>query len=249
RESGHATVDVEGDARTVEDKTIVSADLIHVNDGEFMVAGESLEHVDALAAFVQIVGRRGNIKQDASSLPDEFGDRIAIVHALRPEIFVVPTIFANGDSQLLAVKSEIRLRARGLKITRLVENIVGGKKHFLLLEGDVTVGEKRGAIRGEFSGRFLRFADVADDCGHGHAGGEALKLFEIALDEGGTFDEILRRIAAQAEFGKNDEVGGAGFRFAGHLQHAGGISREIADGWIELGQSYLHGERSAYEGG
>src|SRR5579863_879671 len=165
-------VRVEGQAGAVENEAVIAANLIDVDDGDFVMAREGAQHVSAEIAFVEIVGRGRNIDKDSSSLPDQFGDGIALVEALRPKLFVVPTILANGDAELLAGVFEIGLRARGLEIAGLIENVVSGEKHFALAEGDFAVAKKRGAIGGGFAGLDLRFANVADDGGNGHFGGE-----------------------------------------------------------------------------
>jgi len=246
REGGEFSIGGDGEARAIEDEAVVAADLIDVNDGDFVMSRRGSKHVDAQAALIKIIGRRRNIEENCSSLPDKLGDGIAFIEALNPEFLVVPAIFANGDAELLALKQEIRLRTRGLKITRFVEDVVGGEKQFALFELNFTIGEKRGAIRGRLAGIVLGFADVTDDGRHGHFFGEAGEFFLIALEEFGTLDEILRRIAAEAKFGENDKAGAARFCRRGHFQHARGIAGEIADGGIELGEGYFHRTESAY---
>src|SRR6185437_14574362 len=237
---------VEADAGTVENETVVAADLIDVDDGNFVMAREGAEHVGAEVALVEIVGRGGDVNEDVSSLPYELGDGIAIVEALRPIIFVVPGVFADGDAELLVGEFDIGLRARGLEVTGFVENIVSGEKHFALAKSDFAVAKERGAIRGRLAGLDLGFANVTDDGGKRHFGGKFAEGGLVAFEEGGTFDEILRRVAAEAEFGKDDEVSGAGFCVGGHFEHAGGVAEEVADGWIELGESDFHVEESGY---
>ncbi len=65
--------------------------------------------------------------------------------------------------------------------------------------------------------------------------GEAHEFLLIAFDEGGAFDEILRGVAADAEFGKDGEFGAAGLGFGGEFEDAFGIAFEVADGGVELG--------------
>jgi len=57
----------------------------------------------------------------------------------------------------------------------------------------------------------------------------------IAFGEGGALDEILRRVAADAEFGEDGEFGAAGFGFRGEFEDARGIAFEVSDGGVELG--------------
>ena len=71
-----------------------------------MFAGDSLQHVVAERAFVNCVGRRGEIQKQATSLPDNFRYGVAIVEAVGPEAFVVPAVFADGDAELFGVERE-----------------------------------------------------------------------------------------------------------------------------------------------
>jgi hypothetical protein len=66
-------------------------------------------------------------KNPGASLADELGGGIAVVEALDPEIFAVPTVFTDGDAQIFGTELEGMLRVRGLKVARLVENVVGGR--------------------------------------------------------------------------------------------------------------------------
>jgi hypothetical protein len=68
----------------------------------------------------------------------------------------------------------------------------------------------------------------------------------IAFGKSGALDEVLGRVAAEAQFRKDGHLGSTGFRFARQIKDARPIPFEIADGWIELRQSDLHLEEIAY---
>ena len=67
----------------------------------------------------------------------------------------------------------------------------------------------------------------------------------VVLDEGWALDEILRRVAADAEFREDGDVGAGGVSLAGHGEDAGGVAVEVADGGVELGEGDFHGEAKA----
>ena len=60
--------------------------------------------------------------------------------------------------------------------------------------------------------------------GSGDFRGQAGEFFAVAFEEAGPLEQIERKIAADAEFGEDGEVGAAGFGLAGQLQDAGGIA-------------------------
>jgi hypothetical protein len=60
------------------------------------------------------------------------------------------------------------------------------------------------------------------------------------LDEGGSFQQILRRIAAQAQLRENGEIRSALLSLLGKRQNSRSISREIAYRGVELREGYFH---------
>jgi hypothetical protein len=60
------------------------------------------------------------------------------------------------------------------------------------------------------------------------------------INKGGPFQQILGRIAAQAQLGENREIRPALLRLLGKRQNSGSISTEIAYRGIELREGYFH---------
>ena len=83
-------------------------------------------------------------------------------------------------------------------------------------------------------------ASVTDDSGKGHLGGDMFQSFVIAIDEGRTFQEIEREIAAEAEFRKDGKFGAALFGLRRKAQDASRVSIKIAYCGIELSERYFH---------
>ncbi len=136
----------ESHAGAIKDQAVIAADLIHVNDGTAMVDSDGAQHLKPQASFVDGVRRGGDIQKNGSSLRDDFGDGVAIIAAIGPEILIVPDVFANGDAQLLVSEPIDGLSISRLKIADFIENVVGGQKHFALLENHSAFADERGFI-------------------------------------------------------------------------------------------------------
>ena len=245
---GDAAVGGERDARAVEDERIVAAHLVDINHGALMGTRQGVQHFETHGAFFDGVRRRGDINDDAGSLRHEIDDRIRLVELLGPEIFVVPDVFADGDAQLLAAERKNLLARRGLEIARLVEDVVGGQQHLVLLEGHAAFGEQSGGVPGGFAGGGMGARGVANQDGQGRFLSERGDGGAVAFEEGRALEQVLRKIAAQAEFGENGQIGAAAFGFGGHVQDAGGVAGEIAYGRIELAEGNFHGPKSRIRG-
>ena len=85
-------------------------------------------------------------------------------------------------------------------------------------------------------------AGKAYDSGKRHAIGDVFESVEIALDEGGAFEEIEREIAADAEFGEDGKFSAAALGLFRKVENAGGVAFKVADSGIELSEGYLHSD-------
>ncbi len=65
--------------------------------------------------------------------------------------------------------------------------------------------------------------------------------FAIAFQEGGAFEQVLGQITTDAKFGKDGQIGAAAGGFMGHIEDAGRVAGEIADGGVELAKGDFHG--------
>src|SRR6202008_1522138 len=102
-----------------KDEAVVAADLVDVNDRDVVFARDGLQHVVPQRTLVERVGGGGDIQQQGTSLPDDLGDRIAVVESLRPEALIVPTILADRDPQVFGLEWEYELVVRGLEVAGL----------------------------------------------------------------------------------------------------------------------------------
>jgi hypothetical protein len=116
----------------------------------------------------------------------------------------------------------------------------------LLYEFDFSIGEECGGVGGGFSGQSIRAGRVSNDRGNGEAFRQAGQFPFVSVDELGALDQVQWQVPAQAKLRKYYEVratlGGA----LGEFQDLGGISGEVANGWIYLGESDFHERAIGY---
>ena len=240
-------VRADGEAGAVEDERVVAADLVDHDDRNAVALGDGGEHVEADLALVAPVGRGGDVDDKRAgafaSLAHEFVDGIDGVEARGPEGLVVPGVFADGEGDAFAAEAEWLLAFGGREVALLVEDIVEGQEHLRLGELDLAVAQERGGISDALAASVLCGSDEAGDDGDGQrggCGGDFLHGFSGAGDEGGFFEEIGGRIAADGEFGEDDEIGVGCGGLVGEIHDFGGVAVEIPDGGIDLCQRDLH---------
>ena len=78
--------------------------------------------------------------------------RIDGVEAARPEVLVVPGVFADGDGEAHAVEFDDLLRTGGQEVALLVEDVVEGQQALVLLEEHVAAVEQDGGVDGGLAG-------------------------------------------------------------------------------------------------
>src|SRR6266487_1768738 len=236
----------EGNAGAVENKAIVAAHLIHVNDWAVMIDGNRAQHFQAQGTLVEGVGRGGHVQQHRSSLLNDFRHRVALIALAGPEILVVPNVLADRDAQLLAAKPKNRLAIRGLKVARFIKDVIGGKQHLALLENHTPPAEQCGFIGDGLACPIRDAPGVAHNGGQRNLGSKLLQSGMVSLDEGGAFEKVLRKIAAQTEFGEYCEIGAALLGLRRQAQDASRVSCKVANCWIELSERYLHARTLEY---
>src|SRR5882672_9095633 len=114
---GNSSVGQDYDASSVEDQTVIAADLIDVDHGPAVRLCECAQHVQTQGPLMDRVGRAGNIDDHRGAFGNQFSDRIAFIERFRPECFIVPDIFTDGDAQVLVAEGEDILSRGRLKIS------------------------------------------------------------------------------------------------------------------------------------
>src|SRR5260370_31329707 len=87
---------------------------------------------------------------------------------------------------------------------------------------------------------------IASEAGKGDLGRQVFQFIHVPVEEGGASQKILRRIPAEAKLGKNSKVRSSLLGLPRQVQDACGIPQEVADGGIELRESYFHAGTLGY---
>ena len=83
-----------------------------------------------------------------------------------------------------ALKGKMSWRVRGLEVARFVEDIVGGEKHFALLEENFAVGDQGGGIGDGLAGVVLASPTKPTSDGSGMDLARRDQFLLVAFDEG-----------------------------------------------------------------
>jgi hypothetical protein len=138
----------------------------------------------------------------------------------------------------------------GLEVAVFVEDVVGGEETFAADGNDgTTVAEGGGVVERAAAAGGVEF-DGADDRGDG-AGrrGDLSEGFGDIRDEAAFEEQIARGIAANREFGEDDEFGPLRDKSGVGRENFPTITGEIADGGIELSETKAHGNNKSGERG
>ena len=261
-EAGRAGDDVtfgrEHDRGAVEDEAVVAADLVDHEDEGVVMLCDGREHALADLRLALIEGRGGDVEDEARMtvegrrlrlpLAHERVDGVDGVELARPEALVVPCVLADGDRERLAVDHGERLRNGGLEVTLLVEDVVEGQQHLLLDECDLAAGEKNGDVTDALAHWRVVGHDRADEergaAGGRGPGGDLVDGLTGAGYEGGLFQEVGWRVAADGEFREDCEVSALFFRTGGVFENLVRVAGEVPHRRVDLRESYLHDIKS-----
>jgi hypothetical protein len=241
RTGNDSPIGCDGETGAIEHQAVIAADLVHHGDGNLVVLRNRRKHLLTEFAFADMERGRGDVQQDLATGAEQVFDRIDAVKAAVPEILVIPGIFTDRKGQFRVVKWEEFLVFRRGKVSALIENVVRWKQSLRLREKNFSVLKKRGRIHDTLARRSFGGTRVADNDGDAmRFFGDLLYCSLIALQEGGVFDKVSRRVAADAEFRKEDKFGASLPRTAGEFHNLGNVARKVADRSIDLPQSNLH---------
>ncbi len=93
---GKVAVGREGERVPVEDKLVIAADQIGVNQGHLEPLGDGAEHGASFDRFARFERRGAQVEQEVDAGPGQFVERAAAVKVTR-QIFRGPQIFADRD--------------------------------------------------------------------------------------------------------------------------------------------------------
>src|SRR5947199_5255142 len=100
----HISRGIYNNARSVENQAVISSDLVHHYDRNFVILGNGGQHVAAKFPLAEPERRRGDIEHEIAARLDQSFNGIKCIKALVPEMFIVPGVFANGERHLFAAE-------------------------------------------------------------------------------------------------------------------------------------------------
>ena len=157
------------------------------------------------------------------------------------DVLVVPEVFADRqpDPQPLVGKAAALLTR--LEVAALVEHVIGRQKAFVDLVQNPTVFEQnRGIERPLALIARIVVHEAANDADAADGGQQAVEAGDVGVDEIFLFDQIVRRVAGDNQFRKNDQVAGLRDGLLDAPAHAPAVVGKIPDNRVDLGQSDLH---------
>ena len=160
------------------------------------------QHVHAESALINRIGRCGDVQQHVSSLLEKLDNWVAVVAAIRPEILVVPRVFANRHAKRLAMKLHGLLFFRRMEITRFIEHVVRGQQHLALLENDFAAAQQRCLVGDRFQRAVLHSAHESNNRRNRQRPGQRLQLFLVSIDKSRPLEQILGWVSTEAELRK-----------------------------------------------
>ncbi len=228
-------------ARSIEQQTVVPANLVHHRHGNPLIFCNRRQHVMSQLPLPKPEWRSRNIEHEIAARSYQFFDRIDAIKPPVPETLVVPGVFANGQSHLLVTQAEQMLARGGSKIAHLIEDVIGWQQHLRLDELDAPIAQQRRRVHNFFAG--LRFCGSHSPANHRNTFRLRSNAFHGGAARGHKrrqFDQITRRISRHSEFRKKNQAS-AGFpRLLRKLNDFGGVASKVPNCGVDLTQGDLH---------
>ncbi len=214
-------VRVERKGSAVEDQFVLAADQVGVDGRNAGGSDPVAEHLRPLVMLFQVAGRgiehqhqlgaRPGCQFEGAGLPDVGADVDAAAHA--------------------AERDDARLPA-GVEITLLVEDLVVRQADLAVHRLFRPVLDNRGGVVAAAVALFRVADDQSDAAG---AGGQVVKRAVAGAVEIRAQQQVFRRITAQREFRRHQNLCTARHGQRGHSDDAVDVARQVADGGVELG--------------
>ena len=142
---------IEREGGAVKDQAVVAAHLIAHQHRNAVAAGHGGQHLAADGALGVPERRRGKVDVQGGLLAHQLFHGIDGVEAARPEVLIVPRVFADGDGKAHAVQLDHLLRFGWRKVPLLVENVVERQEPFVLLKEQLSLVEEDCGVEGRLS--------------------------------------------------------------------------------------------------
>ena len=221
---------IEGERCAIEDQFILAADQIGVDRGNAGGGNPLAHHLDPLMMLFQMAGR---------GIEDEEQFGAGGGGALGRAGF--PDVGADVDAAADAAQGHDAGFAAGVEVAFFVENVVIGQASLAVDRRYPAVFNDR---RGIVAPPVMLFR-MTDDQGDAlDTAGQIVERPLAGAVEIRAQQQILRRVAAQRQFRRQQRLGAALPGLAGALDDALDIARQVTDGGIELGNGDAQHERS-----
>ena len=241
--SDERAVGSDAERGAIEDEAVVAADLVADEDRQMMAFGDGREHALAGEDLAVPEGRRGDIEQQRRLLLHQVFDGVDGVETLRPEVLIVPGVLADRYGEAFSFEVDDLLAGGWGEIALLIEYVVKGQQHLMLLEENLALVHEDCRIYGGFAGVWRRGQSHADEDGGGQVGRSLTQFLKDRLaagEEARLFNEVGGPVAAEGELGEDGETGaGARGSLAGAHDFSD-IAGEVSDGGVDLSQCDLH---------
>ena len=222
-----AAITVDDEAGTIEHQFVLPADPVEVGQRKPVIDRAALGHaIDPQRVLVDFIGAAVDADQQLGS---EVGQM--------PADIGVPDILADRQSDHHAFEYDRFGQRAGLEQADLIKRAVVGQLVLQPDRGDLAAVEQSHAV--------VQIAIDHKDRANKHRragrGGGLSQIFQFgggAFDQRGFEYQILGRIADQLHFGENDQIGPGGLGPCAGGQHCGGITSDIADRLVQLGEGY-----------
>ena len=231
----------EGERVSVEDKLVIAADQIGVNQGHLEPPGDGAEHGASFDRLASLKRGSAQVEQEVDAGPGQFVERTASVK-ITGQILRGPEVFADRDTGPPSCNVGDGHLGGGFKVAALVEDVISRQERFVRGGQAASVlQDHRAVVAGATVGRGVRF-DRADDERDGTGFGR--QRFNLTLgccNEARTKDEVHRRVAADREFRGDDKISPGCHQFPVGAEDFGGIAVKIPDRRVDLGEAGVQG--------
>ena len=176
-------------------------------------------------------------------LAHQFFNGIDGVQPPRPEVLVVPGVFADSDGEPFTFKFKDVLAFGRSEIALLIEDVVKGQQHLLLPKDDASSVDQNGEVDGWFSGAVGRPQRDPGEDSNRKLCSELLEICDGSLTAGekGSFvQEVSGGITGDGKLRKDDEPCLPGNSVSNGIFELMVICRKIPDGGVGLGERNLH---------
>ena len=231
----------EGERVPVEDKLVIAADQIGVNERHLESARDGGEHDAPFDRLASLKRGSAQVEQEVDAGRSQFVERTASVK-ITGQILRGPEVFADRDTGPPSCNVGDGHLGGGFKVAALVEDVISRQERFVRGGQAASVlQDHRAVVAGATVGRGVRF-DRADDERDGT--GFARQRFHLALgrcNEARTKDEVHRRVAADRELGSDDKFRPGCHQFPVGAEDFSGIAVKIPDRRVDLGEAGVQG--------